>query len=206
MKSILISRSPERALKILNGEATLDLCKSIPKNIDKIIEEQGGIWVYMYVTKKLPLLAYEIVDYDDSWGNPATDGGYSIQNHIDDFDQIQGDVLNGKVVARWWFDKYEKINLDEEQPELFCMIEMEKYVKEMCLTQEQICDYIPYGKTAYAWHISKLEIFDKPMELSNFKNKDVSKYQDEEGNPQFDDYFELTKAPQSWQYVWVKEK
>jgi hypothetical protein len=44
------------------------------------------------------------------------------------------------------------------------------------------------------------------MQLSEFKNRDISKYQDSEGNPAFDDYFEITKAPQSFQYVYVKEE
>lgn len=57
MKSILLSIKPEYALNILNGSKTLELRKSIPKDIDEIIKQQGGIWVYMYVTKKTTIIS-----------------------------------------------------------------------------------------------------------------------------------------------------
>ena len=79
-----------------------------------------------------------------------------------------------------------------------------------CLTEDELFDYLfvnePYNedmKKGYAIHISDLEIFDKPKELSEFKHykKFVSydytytkKYVDWELRP-------LTKAPQSWQYI-----
>lgn len=48
-----------------------------------------------------------------------------------------------------------------------------------CLTQEEIFDYTK-GKRPYGWHISDLVIYDKPKKLEEFN---------------------LTRAPQSWQYV-----
>ena len=54
-------------------------------------------------------------------------------------DEIKERVLNGKVIARFWLEE--------------CENDLEKYGK---------------GKPVYAWHIKKLEIFDEPLELSEF--------------------------------------
>lgn len=48
-----------------------------------------------------------------------------------------------------------------------------------CLTREEIFDYTK-GKRPYGWHISDLVIYEKPKKLEEFN---------------------LTRAPQSWQYV-----
>ena len=48
-----------------------------------------------------------------------------------------------------------------------------------CLTREEIFDYTK-GKRPYGWHIYDLVIYDKPKKLEEFN---------------------LTRAPQSWQYV-----
>jgi len=216
-KSILISIKTEHAVNILNGSKTLELRKSVPKDFVG--------WVYMCVTKKLPLLAYEVVDYDDSWGYPTTDGGYSIQNHIDDFDQIQGDVLNGKVVARWWFDEYDTYYLERplnleityrgDGSKNGCEYTKETktlLLKKSCLTFQEIWDY---GKKrfdnqqsmVYAWHIKKLEILE-PMELEEFDRLTTNREHAMNWNNDWTSptYSPLTKAPQSWRYVWVKEK
>lgn len=59
-------------------------------------------------------------------------------------------------------------------------------LKEMCLSAQEIFDYIGIGKYLYTWHISNLVIYDKPKELSEFKNT--------KGEP-------ITRAFQSWGYV-----
>lgn len=41
-------------------------------------------------------------------------------------------------------------------------------LKEMCLSAQEIFDYIGIGKHLYGWHISDLKIYDKPKELSEF--------------------------------------
>lgn len=41
-------------------------------------------------------------------------------------------------------------------------------LKEMCLSAQELFDYIGVGKHLYSWHISDLKIYDKPKELSEF--------------------------------------
>lgn len=42
-------------------------------------------------------------------------------------------------------------------------------LKEMCLSAQELFDYIGIGKHLYGWHISDLKIYDKPKELSEFR-------------------------------------
>ena len=41
-------------------------------------------------------------------------------------------------------------------------------LKEMCLSAQELFDYIGVGKHLYTWHISDLKIYDKPRKLSEF--------------------------------------
>ena len=92
-------------------------------------------------------------------------------------------------------------------------------LEKSCLTFKEIWDYgkkrfdNQYSKV-YAWHISKLEIFDKPMVLGEFiSHKLVENVcgSEEKCYQDTTDYFirknqGLTRPSQSWQYIWVKEK
>jgi predicted transcriptional regulator len=202
-KAILISINPQHALNILRGDKTLELRKSVPKDFVG--------WVYMYVTKTYPALT-KVFEVD--MGTQVKDGVFytlqtksMIENGAYAFNPFH--IINGTIVARWWHDGYIYYNpfwfesvKDENVKVLDYIVDL-RNLEKMCLNYEQINKY-GNGKDLYAWHIKRLEIFDKPMELGEFKTQDIFKYQDDNGNPAFDDYFELTKAPQSWQYVWVK--
>jgi predicted transcriptional regulator len=189
VKAILLSVRPEHALNILNKTKTLELRKHIPKGF------KG--WVYVYVTKGGKRLAYE---------NQPKHPYYILSNS----DGVNS--ANGTIPFRFWFDEYEKISLQkrwcsendyDEYLETY-KLSNEDLCNMACVSNEQLEAYFTNAE-GYAWHIKKLEVLEKPMQLSEFKNRDISKYQDSEGNPAFDDYFEITKAPQSFQYVWVKE-
>lgn len=76
---------------------------------------------------------------------------------------------------------------------------VELKLKDLCLTKEEVMAY-GHGEDyqAFLWHISDLEIFDKPKELSEFRKMYRSK-----GYPQNQSWY-LTEAPQSWCYVEVE--
>ena len=208
MKSIIISVRPEYAQKILNGEKTLELRKSVPKDFVG--------WVYMCVTKAKPLLArYESVPQVTGLGTVGTsDFLYEI---TDKSDKLAKHFTNGLVVARWWFDEYEKIPFEIMLPQgyenedgiwvdnsIYGYWVGEHITRQSCLNDDEIENYGNF-KDLYAWHIKRLEIFDKPMELGEFYKGDMKKYIDVNGVNQFNYYFKVTRAPQSWRYVWVKE-
>lgn len=102
-------------------------------------------------------------------------------------------------------------------------------LKEMCLSAQELFDYIGIGKHLYGWHISDLKIYDKPKELSEFHKPCENKYYcevckhgsiiippDEEEyalyHGGFYEHYEtvchniVNRPPQSWQYVEELEK
>jgi predicted transcriptional regulator len=193
MKAIMISIRPEHVVNILNGKKTLELRKSVPKGFVG--------WVYIYVTKAKPYLFNE---------TRSSERFYTLEDdrHLDDVFNL----LNGKVVARFWLDEYIAYKYYKDDNTYFAKriqdfgYGAEEVLKRSYLTRDEFKAY-GKGKDLYAWHIKKLEIFDRPKELHHFYifreriiqcGMDCPPYVDEVKTT-------LTKAPQSWQYVWVKE-
>lgn len=182
MKAILISIQPQHVLKILNGSKTLELRKSVPK---------GYVgWVYVYCTK----------------GGETIYNGEKIYQGHGDYSETSY-VLNGFVVARFWFDEYIKLEHQEfmdngyEDPRTYAYFyeDNNEILDKLCITHEDIENY-GKGKDLYAWHIKKLEVLE-PMGLDSFYT-----WKWETNGAHKEQFINtLTKAPQSWQYVWVKE-
>ena len=183
MKSILMSIKPQYVAKILNGEKTIEVRKRFPLNY------RG--WVYIYCTK----------------GNHNLVKPRFYEHHLlftkGALNETKEKSKNGKVVARFYCDNVGKIKYQKEETE-----DSKLFNKLTCLSNEELDDYL-HKKNGYAIHISQLEIFDKPKELSEFYK--IGHYED------FNDYFTdekringkwcipLTKAPQSMMYIEVEE-
>jgi len=91
----------------------------------------------------------------------------------------------GKVVARFWCDKVEEIKPSN----------LDNFVKDSCLTTQELENYLWSNICCgYAIHITKLEIFNKPREISEFE-KEIGR------DENVITYGRLTCAPQSWCYV-----
>lgn len=184
-KALMISIRPEHAVNILNGKKTLELRAWISK-------DYVG-WVYVYVTKKKPYLTEVVID---EYFN--TD--YELFN-IPSF----GDAdLNGKVVARFWFDEYEELsfikcwNSTEDYDLSYTLngaTNIDYLLKDLCVDYEHLEEY-GQGKPLYAWHIKKLEVFDEPKHLSDFKVL----YGGEES------LYPLKKAPQRSVWIYVEDR
>lgn len=179
-KEIAISIRPEWVEKILNGEKIIEIRKRFPKDF------KGK--VYIYVTKGTPLYltggSYDDFSYSDSYESYVCDEAYY------DYDYWSSaitpdDFLNGKVVASFIVDAvvelhphYDTINNDLYYKADYLFEDDIEY--GACLSHKELVKYIGNKEVFYAIHISNLEIFDKPKELSDFGIK---------------------KAPQSWMYV-----
>jgi predicted transcriptional regulator len=180
MKSIIISIKPEQALNILNGNKTRELRKSVPKDFVG--------WVYGYVTKGKPYL-YNFAELD-----------YGVSK--EKINQEHHTLLNGTIPFRFWFDEYIRLDYDKDiNHYLYGNMQvnyMTGLLKSLQITENDIWNYASNSgfKPLYAWHISKLEVFDKPMVLGDFNKI---------GHEAFTGCFVLTRPPQSWQYVWVRE-
>lgn len=179
MKSILLSVRPEWVAKILNGKKTLEIRKTAPK-CDLPIE------VYIYCTKTIKPLS------DYGWGEFT----------FDDLPKL------GKVVAKFTLKKIERIYIRDSDKGIFDEPDYEietnglspqELCKGSCLTQEEIYDYMVNG-SGYAWHISDLQIFDEPKELSDFMVLDETIYNYPTGT--IERTYKPIKRPfQSWGYV-----
>jgi len=212
IKSLLVSIRPEHVINILNGDKTLELRKSVPKDF------KG--WVYIYCSKGQSLYwSYEFSKYfvDDK---PA----YNIKGTSSNVK-----LLSGKVVARFYFDEFTFLKYgrwvnhkaydwnyrgcDDEHLDTF---------QKLCLTEKQVTDYGDHEKL-YAWHIKNFKVLE-PMQLSDFYSqiqikKDWLEYKNRCGDftplseqQYFKHYYRnpdkvsITKAPQRYQFVYVKEK
>ena len=174
MKAILMSIRPEWVAKILNGEKTVEIRKKFPK-------DYVG-WVYIYCCKNKPNL----------------------------YRHFKGEFLllketkkiclwNGKVVARFWCDNVEELmfleGLYSTLDRGYCTDTLDNAQVEIKshVPQESIIDYLYSKGKGYAIHITKLEIFDIPKEISGFFTVMGTH------KPSY----MLEKAPQSWCYIEV---
>lgn len=205
-RAILMSIKPKWIAKILNGEKTIEVRKKFPKDY------RG--WVYIYCTRDNRQLV-KPKDYDKHL--LFTKGAVDYSNEHS---------LNGKVVARFWCDKVEEIHNCEE-PYTYDQWWFTYYTNTLedendlliasRLYYEELHGYLK-GKKGYAIHISKLEIFDKPKELSEFMPIKWNKCNVKDKNGLYQchkcpfggnwwehggecRYGPLTKSPQSWQYI-----
>lgn len=178
-KQILLSIRPQWVEKILNGDKTIEVRKRFPK-------EYKGL-VYIYCTKgELLQRHWQKVDGIGkfiTYGRKAKEKDYNSPH-----------TLNGKVIGRFYCDNVEEIKYKIGCP--FPYLDFESELPKTCLTDEELEDYLFTKKgyqNGYAIHISKLEIFDKPKELSEFNSWVVSE----------ETYLlkKFTKAPQNYYYI-----
>lgn len=178
MKSILISIHPEWVEKIASGKKTIEVRKSAPKDVP--------FKCYIYMTqgtyKNLGLYSEDIY-----------------QNRM-------------KVIGEFICDK---VYLIKNQRNRFVVANEEQGVtneiaRQSCLDYDDMVNYLG-DKDGYGWHISDLKIYNKPKELSNFLKLCTAKKSVCLDCIAYDEYNEvcannLTRPPQSWQYVEELEK
>ena len=213
MKAILLSIRPEWLVKILNGEKTIEVRKLFPK-------DYVG-WVYLYCSKSNT--QYLVGSKTQKCEIITKSANAIFSPNIDKY------TGNGKVVARFWCDKVEEMRFEDnggfyetalqryEDSEYFTdsLIE-EEICEKSCLECYELEEYLK-GKKGFAIHISDLEIFDKPRELSEFYKGFRNKYYKREFgiDTHIDKYgvmvqptkngyeytHKLTKAPQNYCYI-----
>lgn len=182
MKSVMISIRPEWCRKILNGEKTLELRKSAPRITPPFK-------CHIYCTQGREILSYE--QYC----------GYDITDFTEDF------VANKKVIAEFVCDKIIPVRV-------FGNGSIKDWnanrLESSCLSYDAIAMYIGTNRCGYAWHVSNLKVYEKPIDISEF-------YGGCDKGVLFDCSFcrehnvcvsckPLTSAPQSWCYVETKEE
>ena len=161
MKAILISDHAKWCALMMNGDKNIEVRKgtALYKATQKLIDEYGFAEFYVYCTKN-ETLEY-IYDCSDNFGDYISHKG-----------KCWGDEpLNGKVLFKFRCYKVEEIIEDKAigVPYFTTQSLLERDLcKKSCLTPYDFNDYLK-GNNGSAIHISDLEIFDKPKELSEFK-------------------------------------
>ena len=162
MKAIMISIKPKWCAKIMNGEKTIEVRKNkaLANAIQKLIDENGYADIYVYCTKDKSLI------YTD-----GTDGkgDYVDYKYYDSYKGDENDIGGGKVVFKFRCHEAREISwqigLHELEQQSFS-----NFLDKCCLSYFELNDYLNM-ENGYAIHISDLEIFDEPKELSEFKRK-----------------------------------
>jgi predicted transcriptional regulator len=215
MTATLMPIRPQHLVNVLNGKKTLEIRKSVPKDF------KG--WVYLYVTKSTggriamnkPYLFMSSTEKD--FLKACNADIYLLSN----LKPIR-DILNGTIPCRFWFDEYDTHPfvdvsiptgyedwdgnfVDTTEEEMGYYITGDDLDK-MCLSYNEVANY-GKSKDLYALHIKQLEIFDEPKSLTEFKKwtKKII-YSGMDCPPYVDDVLvPVTKAPQSYMFVEVKE-
>lgn len=152
MKAIMISIKPKWCAKIMNGEKTIEVRKNkvLANAIQKLIDENGYADIYVYCSK----------DKSDKETLKFMRGRYGCMKNYDPY---------GKVIFKFRCYKVEEISWQmgvyqlEQQG-------FNDFLDKCCLGFCEIKDYLNM-ENGYAIHISDLEIFDEPKELSEFRRK-----------------------------------
>lgn len=176
-KAILMSIRPKHVCNILNLIKLLEIRKKFPS-------DYVG-WVYIYCTKGGDMICYR----------PNFDGYACVPN------LYGNEYFNGKVVARFWCDKVDLIRV---RFNAYCGGELSQdgLCKYACLSLEELDNYL-LGGEGYAIHITKLEIFDKPKDISEFHKKHFPQFAGFVKNTTYYGLMPITRAPQSWSWIEV---
>lgn len=238
MKAILISIKPKWVAKILNGEKTIEVRKSKPKcdlPIDVYIyctKDNSNGYLYYSFGKTIFHDKYVLIkEYDKQCiiGNGKVVakftlnkvGELSCEFHKEPLFDKNSCYQSIRLVDRDYdFPKedelIEYIDLHASNEEGYNdeeIVKKSKFLQKCCLTLTDIKNYVGNKETLYAWHISNLEIFDKPKELEEFNHWVFYKKCEKcpYGKIEYDyglcsqccELKSLTKAPQSYQFIEV---
>jgi len=177
MKSLILSVKPRHCANILNGLKTKEIRKRFPKDY------RG--WIYIYCTK-------------------CKKGSLCMENGL------LGYRLDGYVVARFYCDDVEEIACEQldngvGKDTFFYTENIDDIRKDSCLDTQDLINYLgakPNGEiVGKAIYISKLEIFDTPKELSEFKHTTKERIFNGFRYDIVNVVKHIEKAPQSWVYI-----
>lgn len=216
MRAIMISVKPEWCRKILNGEKTIELRTTCPKEWKKFLSGKTNVRPehtkgYIYCTKPRQWLKdspFTVFSPEQLWWQ---DG--KLYNGKEDslwnpkFEKPC--FLNGKVVAEFTLKQIDLIEICD--PLIFRNGEHQDWYwfkRNACLDSEEIMSYIGYGcdydgwasaeySKGYAWHIDGLKIYDKPKELNEFS---TTLHRMKGKQSRYTSHL-LQRSPQSWCYV-----
>lgn len=200
--SVLISIKPEWCEKIANGEKTIEVRKSAPKEVP--------FKAYIYATRPKKFYKCGAVRTSDEllWlanGKIKMGDGFELWANGEDYQCVNGKVIgeficyNVDEFYEWELSPQGKFAESEED-------RLKRFLSAACLSGEEVVRYrenLPYFKPLYGWNISDLKIYEKPKELSEFKTGCKGCKERDTYHCKFYCHAErpITRSPQSWQYI-----
>lgn len=197
-KSVLISIRPKWCEKILNGEKTIEVRKTKPK-----LTTPFKCYIYCSLPPKDEMFTYgSFCEYArelirDQDGNIKYTYGMSLICDEQHRPYSKDNFLCRKVIGEFICDKmyliaYTICPHDPPVFEEYGTLNRPDVRRQTCLNPLELDEYLS-GNNGYGWHISKLKIYDKPKELSEFTRLRDTKFG---ATPE-----EIKRPPQSWYYV-----
>lgn len=188
-KALLLSIQSTPSYYIVRGEKLWEVrTRKLPQGID----------IYGYVTKGRPLLTrYDSqVIFDGKWIDYM---GYQVLNGTVPFKFRVGEIIEVpyEVIIPEGYNDYDGEWVDNSKYGYWAS---QSLLDNSKLTYEELEAY-GKGKKLYFHEITNLQIFDKPMALGEFYKEEYAVMP----NGVFPAYQPLTKAPQKYQFVWVRE-
>lgn len=206
-KAVLISIRPEWCEKIASGQKTIEVIKTRPKI-------ETPFKCYIYCTKPKIYDSNTSLFLDELYRLPSGEIKFGSSIELSSFpDQWNKDnFLNGKVIGEFVCESINEFVLIkplkgavDQNPKissengLFDIINIQMMAK---LALPELIEYMGWHKSAYAWKISDLVIYDKPKELSSFCTGSSVFTFDDKGKRV---YTGMKRPPQSWCYVEMRE-
>ena len=162
-KSVMLSIRPKWCEKIASGEKTIEVRKNRPKL-------ETPFKCYIYCTKAEERLLTILKDGDENYGETYHGKPVFIKTETGSACDMWG--KRQKVIGEFVCDRISPLHnicTDDWKRLAGGLHNIEKeLVNQACLTEAQLHTYAG-GKNCFAWHISDLEIYDRPKELSEFK-------------------------------------
>ena len=189
-REILLSIKPEHLVKILNGEKTLEIRKTVPK-----CELPCRVRLYCTKATNYYRVGHMIFNTNDLWYHPVKktyicDDSCELMCLPDGYTYTKDNFLNRKVVGSFILNNVRCFEAQESAFDQNSICEIKgwygKYLgklqtsnlellKESCLTSEQLEEYLQdkngdiIDRKFYGWCISDLKILDKPIKLDECK-------------------------------------
>lgn len=194
-KCVLLSVRPQYCELIANGKKTIEVRKTRPKL-------ETPFKCYIYQTKPKDRLITIMRDGDENYGEIYHGKPVFIKTYGEGY----WTGRNQKVIGEFVCDEI-TTDLRGENTDILC--------NSGCLTLDELKKY-GGNNPLYGWHISDLQIYDKPRELSEFYfppekycEKELcggcphDQMPDVNGEYAYDCEWRrpITRAPQSWCYV-----
>lgn len=178
MKAIIQSYTPQECKRIINGQQTIKVCKTAPKDTP--------FKVYMYCTKD----------------------GYAYRCRIDENGKLIPELWNGKVIGEYVCEKVdvakEQVILSGIYYSRYEDVIDWSLVKKSCLDNSELSNY-GRGKSISCLYISNVKIYDKPKELKEFgkyvKKQNIIDKGCEVIIENWTEFVPIRRPPHGWQYV-----